>query len=223
MKTSNVWALRLSNWGCGALTVAVSLTLGSQVLRLYGALAARVPWRLHPSIGLTVAVFLALDLLYYLQHRAEHRVPWLWRIHAVHHQSTLCDTSVSLRTSMLAPLTVLTAHLVLAVAGVPLEVYLPLYLAHTGFVFLLHARTPRWLDRAGWLFNSPFVHRAHHSSEPRFRGKNFGGVLVLWDRCFGTFEPDCAEVGAFGLPGRATPLNPLVANFGQPNMFGRRR
>ncbi|MFO0601312.1 MAG: sterol desaturase family protein [Myxococcaceae bacterium] len=101
--------------------------------------APRRPPPSAPTTPLTFALtFLALDALYYLQHRAEHRHRWLWKVHAVHHQARICDASVSLRTSFLAPLTVLTFHLVLALAGVPFAVYFPLYLAHTAAVFLLH-------------------------------------------------------------------------------------
>lgn len=124
------------------------------------------------------------------------------------------DTSVSLRTSMFAPLTVLSLHLVLALCGVPFKAYFPMYLLHTALVFMLHSRTPKWFDRAGWVFNSPYLHRAHHSTVPRLRGKNFGGVFIVWDRLFGTFEGQCAEATSFGIGKRETPLNPFVANLG---------
>jgi alkylglycerol monooxygenase len=207
------WRHRLSNYGCGALALLSSATLGPLVLAAYCALAP-LSAPLFPSSGPVafLAAFLAVDLLYYLQHRAEHRVAALWAIHAVHHQSNLCDTSVSLRVSALAPLSVLATHLVLALLGVPFAVYFPVYALHAALVFLLHARTPRWLDRAGWVFNSPYLHRAHHSSHARFRGKNLGGVLIVWDRLLGTYEPACDDVTRFGVGEAPTPLNPLAAN-----------
>lgn len=206
------WEQRLSNWACGALTATVGLLTGGGVLALYRWLEAHA-WAALPATALTfAATFVLLDLAYYLQHRAEHHVPVLWALHAVHHQSRLCDTSVSLRTSALAPLSVLLLHLPLAVLGVPFVVYLPAYLLHAGLVFLLHARTPAWLDRAGWLFNSPYLHRGHHSNHPRLRGKNLGGVFVVWDRLFGTFEPRCDDATEFGIGQRETPLDPLTAN-----------
>lgn len=213
MDANLVWKQRLSNWACGALTALVGLGTGGVVLAGYRALSAHT-WGTFPATGLTFAfTFVALDLLYYWQHRAEHRSKWLWAIHAVHHQANLCDASVSLRTSMLAPLSVLTLHLVLALAGVPFETYFPAYLLHTALIFLLHSRTPRWLDRAGWVFNSPFLHRGHHSNHPRLRGKNLGGVFIVWDRAFGTFEPRCDDATGFGIGQRAAPLNPFTANF----------
>lgn len=207
--TSALWRHRLSNY----VTILSSLTVGSLLLASYRALAPHGlglwPCATIPAFALA---FLAIDFLYYWQHRAEHRVGLLWAIHAVHHQSNVCDASVSLRISALAPLSVLTLHLSLALAGLPFAIYLPAYLAHTAFVFLLHSRTPRALDRAGLVFNSPYLHRAHHSSQPRFRGKNFGGVLVLWDRLFGTFESHCDDATRFGIGDEPTPLDPLAAN-----------
>lgn len=209
-----VWKQRVSNWACGAMAVGMGLTGGSLVLAAYRALEALTPlrWAAHPALSFGLA-FVAIDLLYYLQHRAEHRSRWLWAFHAVHHQSRLCDTSVSLRTSLFAPVLVLLPHLALALSGCPFAVYFAAYVLHVALVFLLHARTPRWLDRAGWVFNSPYLHRAHHSNHPRLRGKNLGGVFIVWDRLLGTWEPDCDDAREYGLGQAATPLNPLTANF----------
>lgn len=188
------------------------LTVGGAFLGLYRALAQAMPWHLPASPAVVVAAFVALDLLYYWQHRLEHSVPVLWAIHEVHHQSNVCDASVSFRTSALTPLAVLAPHLLLALAGVDPRAYLVAYLVHTGLVFLLHSRTPAWLDRAGLVFNSPFLHRAHHSTHPALRNRNFGGVFVVWDRLFGTYDGRGELATAFGLPGRATPLSPVAAN-----------
>lgn len=205
------WKQRLSNWACGAVTGAAGLVVGGPLLTLYASLSALV-MPLPSSFATAAAAFLAIDLLYYWLHRLEHSVPVLWAIHEVHHQSKLCDTSVSFRTSVLAPLAVLTPHLVLALLGVPVATYLAAYLLHTSLVFLLHSRTPSWLDRAGAIFNSPFLHRGHHSTHPTLRNKNFGGVFIIWDRLCGTFEPRCEVATEFGLAGRLAPLSPLEAN-----------
>lgn len=210
--SATLWKQRLSNYACGALTGLVSLTVGGALLGVYAALERVTPWSLGASPLVFAATFIAVDFLYYWQHRGEHRSPMLWAIHEVHHQATHCDASVSLRTSMLAPLSVLTLHLMLAVAGVPLKVYLPVYAVHTALIFLLHTKLPAALNRAGWVFNSPYLHRAHHSNHPRLRGKNFGGVFIVWDRLFGTFEASCDEATTFGIGQREMPLNPLVAN-----------
>lgn len=218
------WKQRFSNWGCGALTLLVALTAGGSLLSAYRALECYAPltWPANPVVSFGLA-FLAIDFIYYWQHRAEHRSKLLWTIHAVHHQSQLCDTSVSLRTSALAPVTALALHLLLAFSGLPFAVYFPAYLLHSALIFLLHSRTPRWFDRAGSVFNSPYLHRAHHSNHPRLRGKNFGGVLILWDRLFGTFEGQCDEAKEFGIGKQGTPLNPLAANLAPFRAWYERR
>jgi len=205
------WQQRFSNYGCGALAGATSLAVGGGLIGLYDVLT-RFAWRSWGSSPFAyVAAFVAIDFLYYVQHRAEHRLPLLWAIHEVHHQSNVCDTSVSLRLSALTPLTVLGFHLVLALAGVPTQVYLATYALHGALIFLLHSRTPKWFDRAGWVFNSPYIHRGHHSHHPKLRGKNLGGVFVVWDRLFGTWESECDDATSYGL-GRPTLLNPVIAN-----------
>ncbi len=212
MELTTLWKQRLSNWGCGALTAAMAATGGALMLKVYAALQGHSPFALTASWPLFGATLLVIDVIYYLQHRAEHRVRWLWALHAVHHQSNICDTSVSLRTSMFAPLLIVGVHLLLALAGVPLEVYLPAYALHAALVFLLHWPLPKRFNRAGWLWNSPYLHRAHHSNHPRLRGKNLGGVLIIWDRLFGTFEPNCDDAVTFGVGRETAPLNPLAAN-----------
>ena len=209
---NTVWKQRLSNYGCGALAAMTSLTVGGALLGVYDLLARHASRSWGDGLPAYVAAFVAIDLLYYVQHRAEHRVPWLWALHEVHHQSTLCDTSVSLRLSALTPVSVLGFLLVLAVAGAPTHVYLAMYALHGALIFLLHARTPQWFDRAGWVLNSPYLHRGHHSNHPRLRGKNLGGVFVVWDRLCGTYESRCDDATCYGVGQRATPLNPVAAN-----------
>ena len=208
-----LWKHRLSNWSCGVLTVLVGLAVTAVVAPLWVVLQrhAVVGWPAHPAVGFGLAL-LALDFLYYWLHRAEHRSRALWAIHSVHHQSTICDASVSLRTSALAPVSVIGSHVVLALFGLPFELYVAAYLAHTAVVFMLHTRLPGVFNRASWVFNSPYLHRAHHSTLPRLRGKNLGGVLVIWDRLFGTFEADCDDAHEFGIGRAPTPLSPVAAH-----------
>src|SRR5690349_18243350 len=108
MDATMVWKQRFSNWACGGLTALVGLTVGGALLAAYRELECYAPfrWPANPVVSGLLA-FIAIDLLYYWQHRAEHRSKLLWTIHAVHHQSNLCDLSVSLRASALAPIAVL--------------------------------------------------------------------------------------------------------------------
>lgn len=209
----SIWTHRLSNYGCGLLAAGTTLALRGAGVAVYGAgYEAGGKWIAGFGIAQVALTFLLIDILYYVQHRLEHRMGPLWAIHSVHHQSEICDASVSLRVPMLASLAVGLFHLPLSFVGIEPLTYVVAYLLHTGVVVLFHSRTPRWLDRAGWVFNSPYLHRLHHASNPELVDKNFGGVLVVWDRLFGTFQAKHEGPLVFGVDGAATPLNPLAAN-----------
>ena len=213
MTTRTVWRIRLSNYGCGLLAALAALGCrGLGVAAFKGG--HQVGMQLFPAFSVLgfVLTFIAIDLLYYLQHRLEHRVPVLWAIHSVHHQAELCDTSVSLRISVFASAAVGLFHLPLAFLGVEPTLYLAAYGVHAAIVFCFHARLPKWLDRVGWVFNSPLVHRLHHASNVELRDQNFAGVFVVWDRLFGTFRGSHQGPLVFGVDGEKTPLSPLEAN-----------
>lgn len=221
----------LSNAGVGALFLAVQLLLRGTLIAAYASVASVVPYKL-PSGALWVLplALLLLDFVYYVQHRLEHAVPLLWAIHAVHHQSRDFNLSVSLRAGMLSSVSTLGFHCLLALCGVSATLYAIVVTIHIALVFTLHARTKFTLG-PGRFFNAPVLHRVHHGSESRHIDKNFGGVLMIFDRLFGTFSPYVVEP-TFGVTGEQNRLNPVEANFApiadllrvvaaQPGFLGR--
>jgi alkylglycerol monooxygenase len=213
MRISPVWRARFSNWAAGGLSLSVSALVGLAFLPLFDWLHARGLRSWPGGAGGVALALLAIDLIYYWHHRLEHRSVWLWPVHAVHHQSPICDTSVSLRLSALTGFFVAATHWPLALVGVPVSVYVAAYVVHTAGVFLLHSQTPKWFDRIGWVFNSPALHRAHHAEDTHLRNANFGGWLVLWDRLFGTWVREVGAPNRFGLREEEPPLNPVAANW----------
>lgn len=202
---------RLSNYACGALALLVGVLFSAPLLAVYSWVYAHgFHWG---ELGWVRGLFalVMLDFIYYWHHRAEHASRWLWPVHAVHHQSPICDASVSTRVSALTAIATGIVALPLALAGVDPLTYALAYLLHTGLVGTLHTRLPRWLERVGLVFNTPYLHRGHHSSSPKARNRNFGGVFIVWDRLFGTFESRC-EGAAFGLSAQRSPVNPIAAN-----------
>ena len=149
-----------------------------------------------------VASFFALDLVYYIGHRACHRVAALWALHTVHHQSNEYNLAVGLRGPMLSALQIAPFMIPLAVAGIPSTVLVPLYAAHTVWKLLVHTRLVGKLGPIEWMFVTPSLHRVHHGHNAEYVDKNFGGVLNIWDRAFGTFTLERAEPAY----GPATPL-----------------
>lgn len=150
-----------------------------------------------------VAVFLVRDFVYYWVHRAEHTVRWLWASHAIHHSfeemSPSCSTRIpwmenfyKIPTSLWMPLLGFDVRLMV---GIDVAAALISIVQHTE---AFPARPEGWLQR--W-FIVPSHHRVHHGVNPRYLDKNFGAVLCIWDRMFGTFEPETEPV-RYGILGR---------------------
>lgn len=153
-----------------------------------------------------VAVFLVRDFVYYWVHRAEHTLPWLWASHAIHHSfeemSPSCSTRIpwmenfyKIPTSLWMPLLGFDVRLMV---GIDVLAALLSIVQHTE---AFPARPDGWLQR--W-FIVPSHHRVHHGVNERYLDRNFGAVLCVWDRLFGTFEPETEPV-RYGVLGR--PLN----------------
>ncbi|MCK7595104.1 sterol desaturase family protein [Pseudomarimonas salicorniae] len=159
-------------------------------------------WGLLPALGLDglalgVIAVLLLDLAIYWQHRLFHRIPWLWRLHRVHHSDTAFDTTTGVRFHPLELLLSLVIKLVvIALLGAPgLAVLVFEILLSSGALFT-HAdfALPQRLDRRlRWLFVTPSMHRVHHSPHRHETDSNYGFHLSLWDRLFRSYRAAPAE------------------------------
>ena len=203
----------LSNAGVGVLFLLSQLFLRGVLLSAFALVASLVPWKLPSTPWSFALAFLLLDAIYYLQHRMEHQVPLLWAIHSVHHQSKDYNLSVSFRVGMLASCSTLVFHALLALFGVSAAMYAVVVTVHGVLLFGLHARTKFTLG-PGRFFNAPVFHRVHHGADAEYIDKNFGGVLLVFDRIFGTFTPYIprAEGDQYGVAGEPSLRNPLLAN-----------
>jgi sterol desaturase/sphingolipid hydroxylase (fatty acid hydroxylase superfamily) len=137
--------------------------------------------------------FVALDLAVYAQHVALHKIPWLWRLHRMHHADLDIDVSTGLR---FHPLEIVASMLikmaVVALLGVPLVAVVAFEVALNATSMFNHsnAAMPVWLDRIMRLFIvTPDMHRVHHSVARHETDSNFGFNLAWWDRLFGTYRP----------------------------------
>jgi sterol desaturase/sphingolipid hydroxylase (fatty acid hydroxylase superfamily) len=168
---------------------------------------------LRAGSALTWAVAIVLvDLAYYWWHRLSHEVSVLWAAHIVHHSSEDYNLAVALRQSVLTPWTVVPFHLPLALLGVPPLVMLAVDSFNTLYQFWIHTQLVGkmgFLER--WL-NTPALHRVHHGVNPRYLDKNFGGTFIVWDRLFGTYEPE-TEPPVYGIVKPLMSFDPFVAQF----------
>jgi sterol desaturase/sphingolipid hydroxylase (fatty acid hydroxylase superfamily) len=172
-------------------------------------------WRL-PADSAWVWLFALLfyDLCYYWYHRIGHERTLFWAAHVVHHQSEDYNLSTALRQTSSGALLGWLFYLPMAVAGVPPEVFAAVALVDLLYQYWIHTQH---VGRLGWfdrVFASPSNHRVHHAVNDRYLDRNYGGILILWDRLFGTFaDEDPAEPPVYGTRSPLRSWNPLWANF----------
>jgi sterol desaturase/sphingolipid hydroxylase (fatty acid hydroxylase superfamily) len=191
--------------GMGSLVVN-GIWRFAEVLIL-GAAAALVPWELHGWSAWAVGL-LGVEFFYYWDHRAGHEIRLLWAAHVIHHSSQKYNLSTALRQTWTGEYTVLF-FLPVALLGVPVEIILAAWSVNLLYQFWIHTeaidRLPRWFE---FVFNTPSHHRVHHGSQAQYLDRNYGGVLIVWDRLFGTFEPEGERV-IYGLTKNLDTFNPL--------------
>ncbi|MCP5271653.1 MAG: sterol desaturase family protein [Burkholderiaceae bacterium] len=205
----------LSSIGLGIMSqltnVFGKLVAGAMYVLAYEALA---PWQLPASEPwVWVAGLLLYDLCYYWLHRGGHRVAVLWAAHAVHHQSEDYNLSTALRQTSSGFLFGWLFYLPMALLGFPPLVFGVVALIDLLYQYWVHTQQ---IGRLGWFdrwFCSPSNHRVHHAVNDRYVDRNYGGILILWDRIFGSFEDERAdEPCVYGTRSPLRSWNPLWAN-----------
>ena len=188
---------------------AIPVTVGIYAWVFAHARVATIPPR---SVAAWIVLFFAVDLCYFLFHWAAHRINFLWAGHVVHHSSEEYNFSVALRQSWFGQqLTEWVFFLPLAVAGFPPAMFLVMLTLNTLYQFFIHTRLVGRLGPLEWFLNTPSHHRVHHGINPRYVDRNYAGVLIIWDRLFGTFERESDEP-VYGLVKPLGSFNPLWAN-----------
>jgi sterol desaturase/sphingolipid hydroxylase (fatty acid hydroxylase superfamily) len=163
--------------------------------------------------GTWLFAFFAYDLCYYWNHRLGHRVGLLWASHAVHHQSEEFNLTTALRQPATGAFTSWVFYLPLALAGVPVPVYLMVGVTQLFYQFWPHTRL---IGRLGFLdrwIQTPSNHRVHHAQNDIYLDRNYVGVFAIWDRMFGTFQEEVDEEPCiYGIRGQLKSWNPVWAN-----------
>ena len=185
------------------------------VLQNFALVEVDVAWfDLSPrGIALWALAILAFDFCYYWSHRCGHEISILWASHAVHHQSEDYNLSTALRQTSTGFLFTWIFYLPLFLLGMPFEVFLTanaLDLIYQFWVHTQHIGKLGWLDR---VFVTPSNHRVHHAQNEIYIDKNYGCILILWDRLFGTFQEELDdEPVVFGVRKPLANWNPFWAN-----------
>ena len=152
------------------------------------------------AFGMVVAFvgMIVVDFLFYWEHRASHEIRLLWATHVTHHSSERFNLSTALRQTWTGQ-TGFLFFIPAAAIGVPLPVIFLSFAINLLYQFWIHTeaidRMWGWFE---WLFNTPSHHRVHHGTQQQYLDRNYGGILIVWDRLFKTFEPEGERV-VYGL------------------------
>ena len=165
-----------------------------------------------PIWALWIITFISIDLVFYVYHRMSHRIRFLWAIHLSHHSSEEMNFAVSFRQAWFGPISKIPFFMVLPLLG-----FDPTIIAVAGVISTLwgivgHTQVIGKLGPLEWIFNTPSHHRVHHGSNKQYIDKNYGNLLIIWDRLFGTFEPEDEKV-KFGLVNNVNTFNPVKVTF----------
>ena len=167
-----------------------------------------------------IVLLFAEDCCYYWFHRVHHEVRFLWACHVNHHSSRFFNFSTALRQPLLTPLSG-----PLFWAPLPLLGFAPwmVFIAQSWslfYQFWLHTEAVDRLGPLEWVLNTPSHHRVHHGKNVPYLDKNHGGVLIIWDRLFGTFAPEAEHV-VYGLTKDIDTYNPARISFHEFASIGR--
>jgi sterol desaturase/sphingolipid hydroxylase (fatty acid hydroxylase superfamily) len=160
-------------------------------------------------------ILVADDFCYYWAHRVGHESRFFWASHIVHHSSQKYNLSTALRQTWTGGFFSFIFYLILPILGFhPLMIFTQMsisllyqYWIHTE---LIH-KMPRWFEA---IFNTPSHHRVHHGSNPLYLDRNHAGIFIIWDKLFGTFQPELAEEKViYGLTSNIETYNPIKIAF----------
>ena len=159
-----------------------------------------------------IVLWLLVDLAYYWAHRMSHEINLFWGGHVVHHQSEDYNFSVALRQSSFQVIWTFAFYLPIALLGFNTIDFVLVSALNTVYQFWIHTETIGKLGILEYVFNTPSHHRVHHGKDPKYIDKNHAGSLIIWDKMFGTFQPE-EEKPTYGITQPLNSWNPVWANF----------
>ena len=167
---------------------------------------------LLPIWAVWALTFIVIDFVYYWYHRCSHRVRFLWAVHMNHHSSEEMNYVVSLRQAWFGPITKIPFFMFMPLVGFDPLITLVAGVASTLWGVLGHTQ---WINKLGpleYILVTPSSHRVHHGSNECYLDKNYGNLLIIWDRMFGTFAEEKEKV-KYGIRENVKTFNPLKITF----------
>ena len=185
----------------------------SYLLALWALLWEHRLFTIPVNVFTVIAAFFVQELCYYWYHRTAHRVRWFWAQHVSHHTGEIMNMSTAARQSILNGIIGTWIFFVPAVLlGFSPDLILGLLAANLAYQWFVHTESiGKFHPAIEWLFNTPSNHRVHHGRNTQYIDKNYGGVVMLFDHLFGTYEPEQEKV-LYGTPQQIKSHNWFVLN-----------
>ena len=217
------------NDSVNSLSMGMCLLISDALLKTFTFAAYLYLWENHRSLNFSmrepitwVLFFFVLDLCYYAFHRAAHEINFLWGAHVGHHQSEEYNLTTALRQSAFQYAFSWVFYLPLAFLGCPPQVFLILFILLKLYQFGLHTQAINKVPLIEGIFSTPSSHRVHHAKNPMYIDRNYGGTLAIWDRIFGTWQPELAQEPChYGTTQPLNTLNPIKANLQHWQMLAK--
>ena len=179
-----------------------------------------VTWTFPISPWTVVLAVLAADFIYYWEHRIAHEVRILWTQHAVHHSSRHMNVAVSVRFGPFEGALSALFHVPLVLIGFAPELVFFGIIVVLAYQTWIHTEVIGRLGPLDAIFNTPSNHRVHHGCDEKYLDKNYGGILMIWDRLFGTYQRE-EETPRYGLKRPFDSVNPIAVWFSELPAFFR--
>ncbi|MDT7831317.1 sterol desaturase family protein [Flavobacteriaceae bacterium S356] len=212
---------KINKWRLGEMWASFSVFIVAQITEKFSVigftaafyfLSKYIPWQVPINIWTTILCILLIDLLYYWEHRIEHQVRALWSYHSIHHSSPIYNYTTALRVSFIDSFITWVFYLPAILIGFHPYVVLLAVLFMLTYQFWLHTEI---IGKLGWyekVFMTPSQHRVHHGSDDIYLDKNYGAVLSIWDRMFGTYQEELHRP-TYGLTKQINTINPVKVHF----------
>ncbi|MFY0615959.1 sterol desaturase family protein [Shimia sp.] len=173
-----------------------------------------VTWHLPTTLPWILLAVLLADVTYYWEHRIAHRVRILWTQHAVHHSSRDYNIVTAVRFGPLESLWSFVAHIPMVLVGFSPDIVFGSVILVQAYQTWLHTELIGQLGPLEWVLNTPSHHRVHHGCDDKYIDKNYAGILIIWDRVFGSFQVE-EERPRYGLTTDFDSHNPVKVWFSE--------
>jgi sterol desaturase/sphingolipid hydroxylase (fatty acid hydroxylase superfamily) len=197
----------------GLGNVLISFLIKAALLLVVVVIYNLVPWRMHLNWWTFIPAYIFWDFCSYWAHRVSHSQRFWWATHIVHHSGEKYNLTVSFRLSWVQHIKIIFFVPAMLIGFHPIIIFVTNQIAVL-FQFWVHTEYIRRLHPAiEYIFATPSNHRVHHGSQEQYIDRNFGATFIIWDRIFGTYEPEGEKV-AYGLTTNIEhKANPLHINF----------